>query len=110
MKLGQFIKEFIDDNSLVRLLYENMDGGHILVHSNTSIVKDNPWDLVSMEHEILNSRGINRHYINNEVIGITSVLTSGNYSESINIVIEKLDNQPLVQEIPRNISYHSESI
>lgn len=81
MKLKKFIKKYIDHNSLVRLLYEN-EGGHEIVCDD--------WDDVSMEHEILKNKGIYKKYIKHKVIGITSILVSGKYSESINIVIERM--------------------
>lgn len=89
MKLGDFIKSFIRPNSLIRLVYQ-VKGGHKLVHST--------YFDVSMEWEILEGKGVNRHYVDNEVIGVTDILFHGSYSEAINIVIEKLENQPFIEE------------
>lgn len=90
MKLKEFVEKFIEPNSLVRLLYKTNDG-HMIVGKD--------WNSVCMEHDILYQKGKFRHYINNEVIGIASILIYGPYSESINIVIEKLENQPYLDEV-----------
>lgn len=90
MKLREFIEKFVERNSLIRLLYKEK-GGHRIVHES--------WNDVSMEHDVLNGKGINRHYINNEVIEICSILVGGPYSEAINICIEELENQPYIEEV-----------
>jgi hypothetical protein len=82
MKLGEFIEKYIEHNSLVRLLYKEK-GGHRIVLED--------WNDVSMEHEILKGKGKYSDFINNEVIGIASILIDGPYSESINIVIKELE-------------------
>lgn len=47
----------------------------------------------------LKVREKNRHYINNEVLGLVGIIyTSGHYQDAINIVIEELQNQPFVEE------------
>lgn len=79
MKLGEFIKNF-SHNNLIRLLYK-IDGGYNIVLKS--------WDDVSMDWEINKNIGINRYYINNEVIGIVGISGLNKYSEAINIVIEK---------------------
>ena len=90
MKLGEFIGQF-SHNNLVRLLYK-AKGGHKLVLES--------WDDVSMDWEINRAKGKFRHYVNNEVIGIVSILVrDSNYSEAINIVIEELEDQPMVEEV-----------
>lgn len=89
MKLGKFIETFIEPNSIIRLVYKTL-GGYQLVLDN--------WDDVSMEWEVTKCRGKNRHYIDNNVIGVTSIATSGNYKEAINIVIEKKLNQVFLNE------------
>lgn len=90
MKLGEFIKNF-SHNNMIRLVHKNK-GGH-------EIVLDT-WDDVSMDWEVNKAKGKNRHYVNNEVLGIVGILGAGkHYPEAINIVIEKLENQPFVDEI-----------
>jgi hypothetical protein len=91
MKLGEFIKQF-SHNNIVRL-HHKIKGGHRCVLDH--------WNDVSMDHEILNGKGKNRHYINNEVLGLTGIyFQSGEtqYPEAINIVIEELENQPMIED------------
>jgi hypothetical protein len=93
MKLGEFIKNF-SHNNIVRLHYK-IKGGNQLVLED--------WNDVSMDHQILKGKGKNRHYINNEVLGLTSIYLiperGHHYPEAINIVIEKLENQPYIEEV-----------
>jgi len=93
MKLGEFIKNF-SHNNMIRLHYKIKEGQEL-------ILKD--WNDVSMDHEVLRGKGKNRHYIDNEVLGLVGVDFSASkgmhYGEAINIVIEKLENQPFVKEI-----------
>jgi hypothetical protein len=67
------------------------------------------WNDVSMDHEILNSSGKNRHYIDNEVLGLTTICFSPgeghHYPEALNIVIEELENQPFIEEIVREENF-----
>jgi hypothetical protein len=66
-----------------------------------------------MDHEILKGKGKNRHYINNEVLGLAGIYFqsySCNYPEAINIVIEELENQPMIDEVKDEIVYESEAI
>ena len=103
MKLGEFIKNF-SHNNIVRLVHKDK-GGHKLVLDY--------WDDVSMDHEILKGKGKNRHYINNEVLGLAGIYFqsySCNYPEAINIVIEELENQPIIDETKDEIVYESEAI
>jgi hypothetical protein len=103
MKLGEFIKQF-SHNNIVRLMYKDK-GGH------KCVLED--WNDVSMDHEILKGKGKNRHYINNEVLGLAGIYFqsySCNYPEAINIVIEELDNQPMIDEVKDEIVYESEAI
>jgi len=90
MILGQFIEKFVEPNSIIRLVYKEKSG-------HKCVLKD--WNDVGMEWEVLKCKGDNRHYINNEVIGLASIYTSGNYREAINIVIKELDNQPFYPEM-----------
>ena len=102
MKLGEFIKQF-SHNNIVRL-HHKIRGGHQIVLED--------WNDVSMDHEILRGKGKNRHYINNEVLGLTTIYFQSNhthYPEAINIVIEELENQPMIDEVPDEIVYESEA-
>jgi len=92
MKLGEFIKNF-SHNNVIRLVFKN-EGGH-------EVVLDN-WNDVSMDWQVNKQQGIFRHYIDNEVLGLTNISFTSvgvNHPEAINIVIEKLDNQPFLEEI-----------
>lgn len=100
MKLNEFIEKFIEHNSIVRLLY-NDKSGHRIVHQS--------WEDVSMEHEILKGKGKNRHYINNEVVSICSIITGGHYPEAINIVIEELETQPIIREAIEEINTNGDT-
>ena len=100
MKLGEFIKNF-SHNNIVRLMYKEK-GGH------RCVLED--WNDVSMDHEILKSRGKNRHYIDNEVLGLATICFRPgdgihHYPEALNIVIEELENQPFIEEIPRGENF-----
>ena len=101
MKLGEFIKNF-SHNNIVRL-HHKIKGGNQLVLEN--------WNDVSMDHEILNGKGKNRHYINNEVVGLVSICIrpelGHRYPEAINIVIEPLENQPYIEETIEQQYYES---
>ena len=92
MKLGEFIKQF-SHNNIVRLFHKSV-GAHKLVLED--------WNDVSMDHEILDGKGKNRHYINNEVLGLAGIYfppgEGYHYPEAINIVIEELENQPFIEE------------
>jgi hypothetical protein len=81
MTLKEFINEYIQPNSLVRVLYK-IPVGHKLIL--------NDWDEVSMDWEIVKGEGKYAPYINHKVLGIASILTGGPYPESINIVIEEI--------------------
>lgn len=91
MTLGEFIKQF-SHNNIIRLVYKDKA-------DYTPVL--GKWDQTSMDHEVLNARGKNRHYINNKVIGLVGIYTPDHYPETINIAIEKLENQPQVEEVPR---------
>lgn len=97
MKLGEFIKKF-SHNNIIRLVYE-WPGGHELVLST--------WDEVAMDHEVIRQVGPYRHYIDNEVLGLAGIMTGGPYPEAINIVIEKLENQPILDDCePQTERFH----
>ena len=88
MKLGEFIEKF-SHNNLIRLLYTNKGGHEIVLET---------WNDVSMDWEVNKAKGKNRHYVNNEVLGLASIGTK-HHQEAINIVIERLDNQPFIEEV-----------
>lgn len=96
MKLWEFIKNF-SHNNVIRLLYK-CNGGHEVVL--------NDWNDVSMDWEVNEQKGKFRHFINNEVIGLTTVYFVGgqgiHHTDAINIVIEKLEHQPYLDEIIDN--------
>jgi hypothetical protein len=103
MKLGEFIKNF-SHNNIVRLVHKDK-GGHKLVLDY--------WDDVSMDHEILKGKGKNRHYIDNEVLGLTGIYFQPGetrYREAINIVIEELENQPMIEETKDEIESYYEAV
>ena len=101
MKLGEFIKNF-SHNNVIRLVYKNK-GGHEVVLEH--------WNDVSIDHEILKGKGKFRHYINNEVLGLTTVSFGAcqgiHHPEAINIVIERLENQPYIEETIEQKYYES---
>lgn len=102
MKLGEFIENF-SHNNIVRLVHKDK-GGH------RCVLKD--WNDVSMDHEILKGKGKNRHYINNEVLGLAGIYFNqghSHYPEAINIVIEELENQPMIEETVDEIVYEAEA-
>jgi hypothetical protein len=81
MTLKDFIHEYVEHNSLVRVLYKN-PGGHKTVL--------NDWDDVDMDWEIVKGEGKYAPYINHKVLCVTSISVRGPYSEAINIVIEEI--------------------
>jgi len=81
MTLKEFTENYIEHNSLVRVLYKEK-GGHRIVL--------NDWNDVDMDHQIVKGVGKYAAYINHKVIGIASISVRGHYSEAINIVIEEI--------------------
>jgi hypothetical protein len=81
MTLQEFVKDYVEANSLVRVLYKEK-GGHRIVL--------NDWNDVDMDHQIVKGVGKYAAYINHKVIGIASISVRGHYSEAINIVIEEI--------------------
>ena len=101
MTLGEFIKNF-SHNNLIRLVYKH-EGGYRLVLDT--------WNDVSMDWEVNKAKEKNRHYINNQVLGLASILqTGGHYPEALNIIIEELENQPIVEEQKDEKVFYSESV
>lgn len=79
MKLKDFVSEFIEPNSVIRL-WKTTKGGHDLIAKND--------DDVSMNWEITDEIGIYKDYVNNEVKGVTDILLPDSfYKEAINITI-----------------------
>ncbi len=81
MTVIDFISQYVQHNSIVRLVYKN-PGGH-------RTVLNYEWDVVSMEHEITKGRGKFAAFTKHKVIGVASILTHGSYADAINIVIEE---------------------
>ena len=84
---------------MIRLHYKEKGGNRIVLDE---------WDDVSMDHEIVNGKGKNRHYVDNEVLGLVGIyFQSGHthYPDAINIVIEELENQPFIEEEENQQSY-----
>ena len=81
MILKDFNENFICKNSIIRLWYPDK-GGHKLV------IPDDKKS-VCMEWE-LNRHSVYKKYANNNVIGITDIVTNGSFPEAINIVIEEI--------------------
>ena len=92
MKLKEFIENF-SHNNIIRLMYKEKGGHRCVLES---------WNDVSMDHEILKGKGKNRHYINNKVLGLAGIYFNAghcHYPEAINIVIEELENQPMIDDV-----------
>jgi len=100
MKLGEFIKNF-SHNNVIRLVYKNKGGYEIVLDT---------WDDTSMDWEINKQKGKNRHYINNEVIGLACISGMKQNADAINIVIERLENQPYFDEVLDEHNCYSEAI
>ena len=103
MKLKEFIEKF-SHNNMIRLHYK-IKGGHRCVLDH--------WNDVSMDHEILNGKGKNRHYIDNEVLGLTGIYFQSGYTrypDAINIVIKELENQPMIEEVKDEIESFYEAV
>lgn len=89
MKLGEFLDNF-SHNNLIRLHHKTNEG-HVCIGED--------FNDVSMDWEVNKAQGVFRHYVNNEVLGLVAIYQmSGSYPEAINIVIEKLENQPQVEQ------------
>ena len=85
MILKEFLETFICRKSVIRLWYPTKGGSEMVPDS----VSCND---VSTEWSTLRGEGIYKKYLNHKVIGVTDILvTRGNYTEAINIVIEKIE-------------------
>ena len=104
MKLGEFIKNF-SHNNLIRLVYKNK-GWHEVVLTD--------WNDVSMDWEVNKQKGKFRHYIDNEVLGLTTISFGAeqgiHHADVLNIVIERLENQPYLDEVLDEQSCNSEAL
>lgn len=104
MKLGEFIKNF-SHNNVIRLVYKNKSGHEVVL---------NDWNDVSMDWEVNKQKGKFRHFIDNEVLGLTTILFGADntihYPEALNIVIERLENQPYLDEVLDEQNCHSEAL
>lgn len=102
MKLGEFIEKF-SHNNIIRLVYK-YKGGHEVVLEN--------WNDVSMDWQVNKQQGKFRHYINNEVLGLATISFGFNngvhHTEALNIIIERLENQPYLDEIIEDKQFVSE--
>ena len=79
MQLKDFVSEFIEPNSIIRL-WSPIKGGHEIVGKTM--------DSVCMNWEITDEIGIYKKYINNEVKGVFDVLLNNSkYQQAINITI-----------------------
>ena len=81
MKLKEFAESFVCRNSLIRLWYPVLGGGHMMV------AKDDGRS-VCMEWELIKGEGPYKLYVDHEVIGVTDILCDDS-PEAINIVIEE---------------------
>jgi len=76
MNVKDFVENFVEPNTLIRLQYK-VKGGHMQV-----IEGDKPM----MEHELIKSK-----YADSVVIGVTDILyLDSHYKEAVNLTIEKL--------------------
>lgn len=81
MKLKEFAESFVCRNSLIRLWYPVLGGGH-------SMVAKGDGRSVCMEWELIKGEGLYKLYVDHEVIGVTDILCDDS-PEAINIVIEE---------------------
>ena len=86
MTLKDFVKEYVEHNSLIRVVYK-LPGGHKAVL--------NSWSEVSMDHELLKMKGKFARFLNHEVIGVASILTTGAYPDAVNIVVKEIPEDVL---------------
>ncbi len=87
MKLVDFLKEFVDNNGIVRMLVKHHGGNICLADS---------WNVASMCHAVASGKCQNfSKFLDCEVLHVTSVLChsveSARFPEAINIVLDKND-------------------
>ena len=78
LTLKEFIENFVEPNTLIRLWHKT-HGGH------QALFDDN--DMVEMEWRIKKGKGIYKGLEDAIVIGVTDILVGGHYKEAVNIVI-----------------------
>jgi hypothetical protein len=104
MKLGEFIKNF-SHNNVIRLVYKNKSGHEVVL---------NDWNDVSMDWEVNKQKGKFRHFVDNEVLGLTTISFGAgqgiHHADALNIVVERLENQPYVDEVLDEQNCHSETL
>lgn len=103
MKLGEFIKQF-SHNNLIRLWYKTKEGHKIVAET---------FNDVAMDWGVNKQKGIFRHYIDNEILELTTCHFSQHstrYPEAINIVIERLENQPIIEEVDNKSDIYNKAI
>ena len=88
MKLGEFIEAF-SHNNIIRLHYKTKEGYQCVLEH---------WGDVSMDWEVNKKKGPNRHYIDNKVLGLIGIGGIPQHSDAVNIVIERLEEQPFIRE------------
>jgi hypothetical protein len=76
MTLLDFLLEFVEKNSLVRLVYPNDEK-----------IFDS-WDDCDLREEYIRSLDFEKYH-DKKFIGVTSIHYNGDYQDAINIVIEK---------------------
>jgi hypothetical protein len=76
LTLKEFIKRFVEPNTLVRIWVKANDGIH--QHENTGVLE--------MEHRLL--RPYWDSFTSRKVIGVTDILCPDRHPEAVNIVLE----------------------
>ena len=80
MILKEFLLNFVEPNSIVRLLYRN-ETGHVTVFEG--------WDVVYMDWQYVNNEDEKfLKFLFKNVIGVTDIACGSMYPEAINICIE----------------------
>jgi hypothetical protein len=104
MKLREFIKNF-SHNNVIRLVYKNKGGYEVVLTD---------WNDVSMDWEVTEQKGKFRHYIDNEVLGLTTISFGRgqviHQADILNIVIERLENQTYLEEVINEQNSYSETL
>lgn len=80
MKLGKFIKKYINRNSLIRLYYIDYGELKLLLDTKSG---------VCMEWEVVDDKGKHNPYYDMKILHIKDIMSLDNHPEAINIVVEK---------------------